>query len=114
MFDGRFAAARAGTPTGTPIVAPDARVEDGARLEAPCFIDSGAHIKAGAVIGAVPVIGRGVVVEEDAQVTGSIIWPNTRIGQHAVVDGAIIGAQLPHRPQCHASARRPCSATRRP
>jgi NDP-sugar pyrophosphorylase family protein len=31
-----------------------------------------------------------VVLEEDAEVTASIIWPNTRIGQHAVVDGAII------------------------
>ena len=60
------------------------------RLEAPCFVDSGAQIKAGALVGPYAVIGRGAVVEEDARVTASIVWPNTRIGQHADVDGAIL------------------------
>ena len=91
MFDGRFAGGVfAGADRHQPIVAADARVEEGARLEAPCFIDSGAQIKAGRVIGPYSVIGRGVVVEEEAEVTASIIWPNTRIGQHAVVEGAIL------------------------
>jgi len=91
MFDGRFIGGTfAGADRSTPIVAPEARVEDGARLEAPCFVDNGAQVKAGAVIGAYSVIGRGVVVEEDAHVSGSIIWPNTRIGQHATVDSAIL------------------------
>jgi NDP-sugar pyrophosphorylase family protein len=31
------------------------------------------------------------VVEEHAQVNGSIIWPNSRIGEHAVVENAILG-----------------------
>src|SRR5687768_17199270 len=92
MFDGRFI----GGPFATadrhqPVVASDARVEDGATLEAPCFVDSGAQVKSGAVIGPYSVIGRGVVVEEEAHVASSIIWPNTRIGQHAAVDGAILG-----------------------
>jgi NDP-sugar pyrophosphorylase family protein len=92
MLDGRFAGGTFATADRhRPIVAVDARVEDGARLEAPCFVDSGAQIKAGAVIGPYSVIGRGVVVEEEATVTGSIIWPNTRIGQHAVVEQGIIG-----------------------
>lgn len=90
MFDGRFNGGLFATADRTkPIVAPDARVEDGAQLQTPCFVDSGAHIKAGAVIGPYAVIGRGVVVEEEANVSGSIIWPNTRIAQHAEVDGAI-------------------------
>jgi NDP-sugar pyrophosphorylase family protein len=91
MFDGRFVGGPFATADHTqPVVAADARIEDGARLEAPCFVDAGAQIKAGAVVGPYAMIGRGVVVEENAEVTASIIWPNTRIGQHAVVDGAII------------------------
>ena len=77
MFDGKFAGGSFATVDRTqPIVAPDARVEEGAQLEAPCFVDSGAQIKTGAVIGPYAVIGRGVVVEEEARVTNSIIWPN--------------------------------------
>ena len=69
MFDGRFAGGLFATADRhQPIVSPDARIEDGVKLEAPCFVDSGAQIKAGAVIGPYSVIGRGVVVEEEAQV----------------------------------------------
>ena len=91
MFDGRFGGGMFATADRhQPIVSPDARIEEGAKLEAPCFIDHGAQIKAGAVIGPYSVIGRGVVVEEEARVNASIIWPNTRIGQHASVEGAIL------------------------
>ncbi len=30
------------------------------------------------------------MIEEEAHINASIIWPNTRVGQHAVVDGAIL------------------------
>lgn len=91
MFDGRFAAGTFATADRTrPVVAPDARVEEGAQLTAPCFVDSAAQIKAGAIIGPYSVIGRGAVIEEEARVTASIIWPNCRIGQHAEVEGAIL------------------------
>jgi mannose-1-phosphate guanylyltransferase len=92
MFDGKFAGGSfAGVDLTHPIVAADARIDEGARLEPACFVDSGAHIKAGAVIGRYSVIGRGAVVEEHAQVNGSIVWPNTRVGEHAVVENAILG-----------------------
>ncbi len=92
MFDGRFSAGiTAGVDRTRPIVLGDARVEDGAVLTAPCFVDAGAQIKAGARIGPYAVVGRGAVIEEDAEVTNTIIWPNTRVGQHAVLDGAILG-----------------------
>ncbi len=91
MFDGKFNGGSFGHVDRTrPIVAPDARIEEGARLTAPCFVDAGAHIKPGATIGPYSVIGRGAVVEEEAEVTASIIWPNSRIGQHAVVKDAIL------------------------
>ena len=82
---------RPASPPARPLVAADARVEAGAVLEGPCFVDAGAVVKAGAHIGPYSVIGRGVVVEEDARVVGRIVWPNTRIGRDAVVDGAILG-----------------------
>jgi NDP-sugar pyrophosphorylase family protein len=92
MFDGRFVGGSfAGLDRHQPIVAADTRIEEGARLEAPCFVDSGAQIKANAIIAPYSVIGRGVVVEEHAHVGDSIVWPNTRIGEHAVVERAIIG-----------------------
>ncbi len=91
MFDGRFGGGTFATADRSqPIVSPDARVDEGARLAAPCFIDHGAQIKTRAIIGPYSVIGRGVVVEEEAEVTASIIWPNSRIGQHAEVQGAIL------------------------
>jgi NDP-sugar pyrophosphorylase family protein len=37
------------------------------------------------------VLGRGVLVEESADLQDTIVWPNSRIGQHAVVHGPIVG-----------------------
>jgi len=92
MFDGRFAGGLFRTADRTvPIVAPDARIDAGATLEGPCFVDAGAHIKPGATIGAYAVVGRGCVVEEGARVTGAILWPNTRVGEGATIDGSLIG-----------------------
>jgi NDP-sugar pyrophosphorylase family protein len=92
MFDGRFTGGTFAAADRTrPIVAPEARIEDGATIEAPCFIDAGVHVKAGARVGPYSVLGRGVVVEESADLENTIVWPNTRIGQHAVVHGPIIG-----------------------
>jgi NDP-sugar pyrophosphorylase family protein len=91
MFDGKFAGGSfVGADLRKPMVAADARIEDGATLEGPCFIDSGAQVKAGTVVGRYTVVGRGVVIEESARVSDSILWPNTRIGEHAVVEGAIL------------------------
>jgi NDP-sugar pyrophosphorylase family protein len=105
MFDGKFrAGAFAQIDRLQPMVAPDARIEEGARLEAPCFIDSGAQVKHGAVVGPYSVIGRSVVLEEHARVGNSIVWPNTRIGEHAVVEDSILGRN------CHIG--RNCSVQR--
>jgi NDP-sugar pyrophosphorylase family protein len=92
MFDGRFSGGLfASNGHGRPLVSPAARVEDGVIFDGPSFVDAGAHVKAGAQIGPYAVIGRGVVVEERAHVRNTIIWPNSRIGQEAVLDGPIIG-----------------------
>jgi NDP-sugar pyrophosphorylase family protein len=92
MFDGKFAGGVFATADRTrPIVSPEARIEDGVTLVAPCFIDAGVHVKSGARIGPYSVLGRSVLVEEGADVENTIVWPNTRIGQSAVVHGPIVG-----------------------
>jgi NDP-sugar pyrophosphorylase family protein len=91
ILDGRCPLGPAGIASGAPLVSPEAKVEAGAVLEGPCFVDAGAVIKAGARIGPYSVIGRSVLVEEDATVSGAIVWPNTRISHDAVVTDAIIG-----------------------
>jgi NDP-sugar pyrophosphorylase family protein len=92
IMDGRYEAPPfAGAGPSHVHVAPDARVEDGATIEGPSFVDEGAIIKAGARIGPYSVIGRQVHVEEGATVSGSIVWPNTRIASDATVQDAILG-----------------------
>ena len=92
IMDGRFAAApflgRGGSHAW---VAPEARVEEGATIEGPCFIDDGVLVKSGARVGPYSVIGRQTQVEEDASVDGAIVWPNCRISRDATVRNAIIG-----------------------
>ena len=72
-------------------IAAEARVEEGASVEGPCFIDEGVLVKAGARIGPYSVLGRQCQVEEEAHVEGAIVWPNGRIGKDASVTHAIIG-----------------------
>ena len=91
IMDGRYRAAPFVDAPERAWVSPNARVEDGAILEGPCFVDDGSVIKAGARIGAYTVIGRQCHVEEHAVVDRSIIWANTRISQEAVVSRSILG-----------------------
>ena len=92
MFEGKFAGGIFKNADRTkPIVSPEARIEDGVTISGPCFIDAGVHVKAGATIGGYTVLGRGVLVEESADLQDTIVWPNSRIGQSAVVHGPIIG-----------------------
>lgn len=92
IMDGRYATApflNLAAPRTS--IAPDARVEEGATVEGPCFIDEGVLIKTGARVGPYSVIGRQTQVEEDASVDGAILWPNCRISREATIHNAILG-----------------------
>jgi NDP-sugar pyrophosphorylase family protein len=92
IMDGRFTTAPfAGLPAPGTVVAPDARIEDGATIDGPCFIDEGVQVKAGARIGPYSVLGRQTQVDEDAVIDGGIVWPNCRISRDSVVRDAILG-----------------------
>jgi len=72
-------------------VSPEARIEDGASVDGPCFIDEGVLVKAGARIGPYSVIGRQTHIEENAVIDGGILWPNCRVSPDASVRDAIVG-----------------------
>ena len=92
IMDQRFKAEPFGSQRrGAKHVASDARIEDGAAVEGPCFIDEGCVIKAGARVHPYSVIGSHSVVEEGAVVSNAIIWPDCRISRDSVVQGAILG-----------------------
>jgi NDP-sugar pyrophosphorylase family protein len=92
IMDGRYQAApfRDAVQPHT-WIAPDARIEEGATVEGPCFIDEGVLVKTGARVGPYSVIGRQTQIEEDAVVEQVIVWPNCRISSAASVRDAIIG-----------------------
>jgi NDP-sugar pyrophosphorylase family protein len=91
IMDGRYRAAPFGDATPRVLVAPGARIEEGAVLEPPCFVGEGSVIRAGARILPYTVLGRNCHVEEEAIVEASVVWPNTWIGREAEVRGAVLG-----------------------
>jgi NDP-sugar pyrophosphorylase family protein len=91
IMDGRFPAPPFATRPGTALISPDARVEDGAVIEGPCFIDAGTVVKSGARIGPYTVLGRHCHVAEEAALSGSILWSNTWVDDHAQLGPIIAG-----------------------
>ena len=81
-----FAASRAAA-----WISPEARIEDGATVEGPCFIDAETIVRPGARIGPYSVIGKHCHIEEHAAVEQAIVWANTRISQDANVRSSILG-----------------------
>ena len=91
IMDGRYATAPfLNLPAPRISIAEDARIEEGAIVEGPCFIDEGVLVKAGARVGPYSVIGRQTLVEEDAH--GG--------RRHPV-------AELPREPRSHRPQRHP-------
>jgi NDP-sugar pyrophosphorylase family protein len=94
IMDGRFTAPPfAGAAASRCVIAPDARVDDGAMVQGPVFIDDGVMVKAGARVGPYTVLGRQTQIEEEAAVERAILWPNCRVGHQAVVSDAVLGRQ---------------------
>jgi len=91
IMDGRFEAAPFASAPGTSIVSSEARIEEGARIAAPCFIAPGAVVKKGARIGPYSAIGRHCHVGEDADVEGVILWPNTWVDTGARLRDTVAG-----------------------
>jgi NDP-sugar pyrophosphorylase family protein len=91
IMDGRFVAPPFDAASGYAWVSSEARVEEGARVEGPCFIGDGAIVKPGAQVRPYSVIGRQCHVEDEATVEGAVLWANTWVGREAHVRSAILG-----------------------
>ena len=91
IMDGRFVAQPFAGGPGVSCISPDAKIEDGATIEAPCFIDHGVVIKKGARIGPYSVIGHHCHIDEDVVVDGAILWPNTWVDREARLGNTIAG-----------------------
>jgi NDP-sugar pyrophosphorylase family protein len=95
IMDGRYQAPPfAGQPAGYVFRADSVRVEDGAVVEGPCFLDANTVVRAGAYVGPYSVLGHGCVIEEQARVSGSIVWATGRVGQEASMTDAIAGRHV--------------------
>jgi NDP-sugar pyrophosphorylase family protein len=94
MMDGRFTAYRAApfaARKSAAWVSPEARIEDGAIVEGPCFIDEATIVRPGARIGPYSVVGRHCHIEEHAAIERAIVWANSRVSQEATVRNSILG-----------------------
>jgi NDP-sugar pyrophosphorylase family protein len=91
IMDGRLAAPPFANQVGRAIVSPDARIEEGATIEAPCFIDAETVVKRGARVGAYSVIGRNCHIGEGATVDGAMLWPNTWVDTEARLGPTLAG-----------------------
>ncbi len=91
IMDGRYKATPFAGASESAWISPQARIEDGAVIEGPCFVDEGVVVKAGARLGPYSVVGRQCHVEEHALIEQSIVWANCRISQEAIVRRSIVG-----------------------
>jgi len=95
IMNGRYQAPPfAGESSGHVFRGDGVRIEEGAVVEGPCFLDAGAIVRGGAYVGPYSVLGHGCLVEEQATISGSIVWANGRIGQEASVIDAIAGRHV--------------------
>ena len=91
IMDGLYRTAPFADAASTTWISPQARVEDGALIEGPCFVDEGTVVKTGARLGPYSVVGRQCHIEEHASIERAIVWANSRISQEAVVRQSILG-----------------------
>jgi NDP-sugar pyrophosphorylase family protein len=91
IMSGHFDAPPFAGAGGTARISPQARIDDGVTIDAPCFIDAEAVVRRGARIGPFSVIGKHCHIAEHAAVDGAILWPNTWVDADATIGAAIAG-----------------------
>jgi NDP-sugar pyrophosphorylase family protein len=91
IMDGRYSMPPYNGEPGIAWVSPSARVDAAARLEGPLFVDDGCVVKARARLGPYTVLGRNCHVEEDANVSGAIVWAESQVAREAQLIDTIVG-----------------------
>jgi mannose-1-phosphate guanylyltransferase/phosphomannomutase len=82
-IEGRVRCRIPGTREGDTWVGEGVEFGLGVKIEGPAFIGSEAKIKAGAFLNGPVVIDKHVVVDDNAKVSNSVIWPHSYIGENA-------------------------------
>lgn len=67
------------------------KIDPTVKLAGPAIIGDKVQIGANSRINDYTVLGEGVSVGSDASLSGAIVWAGSRIGNHAVLNGCIIG-----------------------
>ncbi len=93
ILRGRFPIRIEGRPRGGGFVHDDARIDPGARLEAPFYIGRGCRVAA-ATIGPDAVLVEDVRIERAASVAESVLWTGCEIGEETAVEGALLGCRV--------------------
>jgi NDP-sugar pyrophosphorylase family protein len=91
IMDGRYSMPPFNGESGLAWVSPSARIDPTVRLEGPLFVDDGCVVKARARLGPYTVLGRNCHVEEDANVSGAIVWAESQIAREAQLIDTIVG-----------------------
>ncbi len=91
VLSGAFPVALDGDRTRGGWVHARARVDDAAMLDGPFYVGPGCTVAAGGRVGPNAVLVGDVTLESEASVRDSIVWPRTRIGVAARIDGALVG-----------------------
>ncbi|MFA4844079.1 MAG: NDP-sugar synthase [Candidatus Margulisiibacteriota bacterium] len=72
-------------------IAEKTKIDPSAKLGGPAIIGEKVQIGANSRINDYTVLGDGVSVGAEASLTGAIVWAGSRIGNHAALNGCIIG-----------------------
>ena len=90
FLDGRI---KVGDHGGGVHQASHCRIDETARITEPMIIGQNVKIKRNATVGPYAILGDNCLIEEDAEVTQSVLWESVYVGSGSVIEGAVIGAR---------------------
>jgi mannose-1-phosphate guanylyltransferase len=93
ILEGRFPVELDGAPASGGWVHASASVS-GATLEGPFYVGPRCVVAPGARLSPGAVLTESVTVAPGAEVRDSVAWAGTEIGDHSLVDGALLGARV--------------------
>jgi mannose-1-phosphate guanylyltransferase len=93
ILEGRFPVDLDGAPLSGGWVHASASVS-GATLEGPFYVGPRCVVAPGARVSRGAVLTENVTVAPGAEVRDSVAWAGTEIGDHSLVDGALLGARV--------------------
>ena len=69
------------------------RIDETAHIIEPVIIGRNVKIKRNATVGPYAILGDNCLIEEDAEVTQSVLWESVYVGSGSVIEGAVVGAR---------------------